>query len=547
MPPRQRPSAIGLILAAVAVQSASAQEETRYWPLREINFPVPVDRLPAGAQKPAKLRFHVRPEGGQWKEADSRAPDNLELIDRGADRRGFRYTSPGDGAYDFCLQQELPGGERVPRDGALTAQYRVVFDTKPPAVKVDKTSGTTINWDVTDENLRDDGIVLEARWAGEPTFMPINPGFRPKPRDRYTWSDLLPGERLDVRVTARDKANHTSSSEIVRLARDGSSPGRAETASGGDNRPPAPGNPGIEYSASRDLKIVSKVQQVTRSGITKSHLFVRTPETNWAKVKEQPEAIQPGAKDPSLTWNYTVERDGRYGFIVIPESGAGGRDPDPRDADPAQFLIEVDTRAPKVSEVAASSRTGPGGAPQVEVTWKADDANLESYPIRIDYSETGDPNGKWTSINGDRGPLPNSGRYTWAVGEDVKPWKFFVRVSATDLAKLTGSGVTKEPVKVDLATPKATIETIAAANGQRAARAADAPVRPASGDAPRPLPASGPGPSGAAPPLPPPALPALPGGKNETGGPAMPALPAIDPDKPATPPGLAIPAPGPRG
>ena len=548
---------LGVCLGAMPSQS-HAQEDTRYWPLREINFPVPVDRLPAGASKPAKLRFSVRPEGGQWREAESRAPDNLDLIDRSADRRGFRYTSPADGSYDFCLQQEMGNGERVPRDGELTPQYKVIFDTKPPIVRVNRTAATTIEWDVSDENLLADGIQIEARWAGTPTFMPINPrGFRPKPRDTYTWvagpdrNDLHPGDKLDVRVVARDKANHSTSSEIVRLALEGGDANSAPEPRGESTPRGADRNPGIEYSNSRDLKILSKVQQVTRSGITKSHLFVRTPETNWAKVKEQPEAIAPDAKDPVINWKYSVERDGRYGFIVIPENGAGGRDPDPRDADPAQFLIEVDTVAPKVTEVAASSRSGPGGTPQVEITWRAEDANLEAYPIRIEYSETGDPNGKWISVNGDRGPLPNSGRFTWTVGDEVKPWKFFVRVSATDMAKQTGQGTTKEPVKVDLATPKATIETIAAANGARAQSPRDNSVQPTAGSTPQPLPfrettlAPKPDilpPSGKIPDAPLPVLPSPASGTNREGGPALPPTPPIKVEKIAdSPPGMVIP------
>ena len=490
MPLRHRPSAVTTALIAIACAvgaPAAAQEETRYWSRREINFPVPVDRLPTGPQRPAKLIFHVRPEGGSWKQADSRAPDNLELVDRDADRRGFRYTAPADGTYEFCLQQELASGERVPRDGALTPQYRVVFDTKPPVVNLSRAGNTGLQWDISDDNLRDDGVKIEYRWAGRPDFIPFDPGYRFKPRDKYTWAGLQPRDRLEVRVLARDKANLTTSSEIVTLSLDGDGgrpAPRGEPAGGVGGARPAETNPGIEYSASRELKILSKVQTVTRSGIRKSHLFVRTPETNWQKVKEKPEEIEPEAKDPTITWNWTAERDGRYGFIVIPENGAGGRDPDPRDSDPAQFLIEVDTRKPVVTEVAASPHPGPGGMPQVEITWKAEDDNLDSHPIRIEYSESGDPNGKWVSVNGDRGPLPNTGRFTWTVGEDVKPWKFFVRVSATDLAKLSGSAITKEPAKIDLATPKATIETIAAANGKQSAGATNDPIKATSANAP---------------------------------------------------------------
>ena len=46
--------------------------------------------------------------------------------------------------------------------------------------------------------------------------------------------------------------------------------------------------------------------------------------------------------------SYLADKDGLYGFIVIPESQAGGKPDDPRPGDPPQYLVEVDTTRPVV-------------------------------------------------------------------------------------------------------------------------------------------------------------------------------------------------------
>ncbi len=586
---RHRPAAAALLVVACAAVGPAA-DDVRHWPLREINFPVPVERLQNGSQKPTKLRFHVRPDGQAWREAAASAPDALELIDREANKRGFRYTSPADGAYDFCLQVEYANGDKQPKDADLSPQYRVVFDTKPPVIDISRLGATGVDWKVSDENIRPDSVQIQARWVGESTFVAVNPkGFRPNLRDTYTWTDLKPGEQVDIRVMAIDKANNTHHSQVVRLPGTGSGGERLGGGGGGVTGPlvgegggagsggAADRAPSIEYSASKVLTITSKVEKVTRSGVSKSHLWVRTESTDWKKDREQPEAITSDQKDkkPTITWTHQVAADGRYGFIVIPENGAGGRDSDPLRADPAQFLIEVDTTPPKVLDVAAAARPGPNG-PRVDITWKATDKNLPAEPVRIEYAETATAP-TWTPVH--PGTLPNSGRYSWDVPDDLKLWKFFIRVTATDLARLPGSAVTAQEVKVDLETPKAVIEKVTGGNGKGGSSAlpgADADVRPTLGTTPpAPLPppiyaptptppvtkpttppvvkppAGSPAPSGPVPATPPPALPKPPelppeiGGRNPQGGPPTPVLPPPDTKKPGEGPSAGqVPLPG---
>src|SRR5204862_16486 len=82
------------------------------------------------------------------------------------------------------------------------------------------------------------------------------------------------------------------------------------------------------------------------------------------------------------------------------------------------------------------------------ITWKATDKNLGREPITLSYAEK--PEGTWTPIVAN---IENTGKYRWQMPPGI-PYRFFVRVQATDLAGNVGSLNYSEPVIVDLAQPK---------------------------------------------------------------------------------------------
>jgi hypothetical protein len=508
-----------IALAATAGPAATpgtaqdaAGPDVRYWALREITFPVPVEKFQAMNPRPAKLRFYVAPDRGQFKVADERALKDLEVIDPDRGRKGFRYTSPADGEYDFALQFVYADGDTSPRDNALSPLYRVVFDTRPPVVNIAALGTSGVEWAVQDENPDQAGVQLEVRWQGTTKWTARTP--RPFAlRDKYSWRDLNPAQPLEVRVVAKDKAGHEMPSRVVTLptsAGQGLGPDVAGLPGSGYGDPAGdglPSRPQIDYVNTRDLTIQSKLTRVTRSGVKSASLWISDGKAGWRKGPDQPLDITPATADPTIRIPYSVTADGLYGFIVIPVNGAGGKQDDPRVNDPAQFLIEVDTEKPyvKVNKVAVT----PGEAlgPRVELQWEARDKNLMPDPIVLEYSETR-AGGEWHPI---ATKIPNTGRYVWEV-EDKNLWKFYVRARAVDKASNSGEHVYEKEVIIDLEKPQAVIDRVhggaGGSSGSPTVRESERPpvaplpgatpaVKPAGSVAPRP-PAS----EGDAPPVP---------------------------------------------
>jgi hypothetical protein len=453
------------------VPQVQAQDpETRHWPLQKISFPVDVDRLASLNPKPTKLRFYAATPGGKFEMISERRIDDLEeIVDQGsrAVRRGFNYTSRADGTEEFALQYVFPNNDVSPTNAKLSAQYRIVFDTRAPLVRLSATAATSVEWVIEDDHLIGDSVRLEVKYPEHAKWTPV--GVRAfGTRDRYTWSNIPPGKILEVRITARDRAGHEGVSQVVQLP--ATNTGRLRNPSdSGLEPPPRPrsgfGNPEenkelapqIEYVNTNKLIVRSKFTRVTRSGIDAAVLWVNDGKTGWKEDKKKSAlGITTATKDPQVEMTYEAPKDGLYGFIVAPINGAGGKPEDPREGDPAQWLVEVDTVPPQVDVRVV--RVAPGGlaGPRVEVEWTATDKNMMPEPITIEYQDAEAKNAEWKPI---AIKIPNTGRYVWEV-EDKALWKFKVRVMAVDKASNSNRAEYKDFVLVDLEKPAAVIEKV---------------------------------------------------------------------------------------
>lgn len=535
---------LAVVVAALAAPAAAQDPaDARFWPLRDINFPVPVDQLLAANPKPVKLRFHVAPNRGEWRQVAERAVDDLDVIDREKNRKGFKYTSPADGEYDFALQLVFADGGTQPRTGELSAQHRVVFDTRPPSVRVATVGTSGIEWAVEDENLKPEGVTVEVRWQGESTWTPVTPrAFRA--RDSYTWNGLNPRSPLEVRVVGFDRANLSAASRVITLPTTGGGTGlgadpvgRPGFGNANDFSPPEK-----SYSSSKTLTINSKLTKVTRSGVRAAHLWMND-KTGWKKVKSVDAlTITATTPDPAVPIEYTVAKDGLYGFIVIPENGAGNKDADPRPDAPAQFLIEVDTETPYIKILAARVVGAGVRGPKVEIEWEARDNNLWPEPITLEYAENRAA-ADWKPIHPDRPRIANTGRFVWEV-EDKNLWKLSIRARALDMAALEGQHVFEKEVVIDLDVPKATIDRVKPSGGSPTPHQAERPPEPQASRTPDPMPLVSSPPTPPAPvgtptsrpanppegaPIPSPAVPESKPGDAPVGIPKLPEPPKKDP------------------
>lgn len=456
---------VGALAALAALAPAARGQDrgygldVRYWPLREVNFPVPVEKIEAANPRPTKLRLFVAPDRGRFKLAAERSLDDLDAIEGDRPRRGFRYACPADGEYDFALQFVFADGDTQPREDSLAAQYRLIVDTRPPAVRIAPYGSSGVEWDVQDENPDPDGVRLEVRWQGTTQWSARTPRTF-QLRDRYTWQGLTAAQPLEVRVVAKDKAGLEMASKVVVLPAAGGTglpasadPMRQGRAGFGDED--YPNRPQILYHNTRNLSVESRLTRVTRSGVKTAHLWVNDGKGGWRKDRAQEVSIGPADPDPTVRIPFTAPKDGLYGFIVIPENRAGGMQDPPRANDPAQLLVEVDTERPYVKVKAV--RVSPGGlvGPRVEIEWEAQDKNLMPDPMVLEYAEDR-AGGDWQKI---ADKVPNTGRYVWEV-EDKNLWRFFVRVRAVDKAGNAGEDVYGKEVMIDLEKPAAEIDKV---------------------------------------------------------------------------------------
>lgn len=468
------PAIYGVGLALMLGLAPASAQEPRHWPNEKISFPIDTEKLAALDPKPSKLRFYAAAPRGKFELIAERRIDDLEEIvdpNTKAVRKGFNYKARGDGLEEFALQYVYGNGDLVPLTTALVPQFRIAFDTRPPLVRAVASANTTVSWTAEDDNLVENSVRVEVKYPNMQDWTTIGSrAFGAK--DNYTWKSIPAGQTMEVRITAKDRAGHLGQSNIVRIPttnvgnlETGGDPFRTPskpTGTGFGNPAETPNMPQIEYVNSADLKVKSKLTRVTRSGVKEAILWVNDGKTSWKEDKRQAVAIEANTKDPSVEMPFKAPQDGLYGFIVIPVSGAGYKPDDPRDGDAAQWLVEVDTQAPKVE--IRTVRVGPGGlnGPRVEIDYTATDKNLMPEPITLEYAKNpNSPDKEWKTI---AAKVANSSRYVWEV-EEKELWKVYIRVKTVDKANNTTTVEYKDPVLVDLEKPSAVIEKVNGGNG----------------------------------------------------------------------------------
>jgi hypothetical protein len=197
------------------------------------------------------------------------------------------------------------------------------------------------------------------------------------------------------------------------------------------------------------------VEEVGRAGVGKVEVWgTKNNGRTWSSY-----GIDPDNQSPVTV---KVDGEGRYGFRIVIESGAGLRGDVPRPGDTPDVWVGVDLTKPVVritgTEVGIGLQTG-----DMIIRWEAFDNLLPERPISLFYSSK--PGGPWVKI---ATGLPNSGRFVWRLDKDA-PERVFLRIEVRDEAGNVEQYDTADAVALDPVRPKGRIRSVRPAEESPAA------------------------------------------------------------------------------
>jgi hypothetical protein len=384
-----------------------------------------------------EVQLYVSEDRGQtWQKKATVPPD----------QRGFYVRAEHDGLYGFAVRTVDFTGRGNPASlQGIRPQLEVYVDTQVPIVTLRQTSareGTyAVEWDIREDNLDLSSFLLEYHVPGGGDWIPLS--VEPSAVGQRSWNPSVGGP-VDVRLRVRDLAKNEGEATIrLTPGTAGSRPSTSfpeQDPVGVSNRTVI----GKRWVNSKKISLNYEIKEEGPSGVAAVELWFTRDGRTWEKYSE----VQ-GHKPP---YEFEARDEGVYGFSLIVRSGVGLSEPSPRTGDPPQMWVEVDLTPPVVHwvkvEVGRGSESG-----FLTITWKATDKSLLREPITLSYAEKllGDkPQGAWTQIATN---VENSGSYRWKIPPGA-PYRFLVRVEATDQAKNVGSLDTAQPVIVDLKQPK---------------------------------------------------------------------------------------------
>jgi len=445
---------LAFLPGGVRAQDGTDPSRPLYFNKQLITFPFGQDRYDVRQHK----LYISSNNGSSWELHATATPDQGHFVVR----------LEQDGAYAFATQSILTSGEAIPpTPDRLQAQKYIVVDTKAPVVflqslpireKGDGSFVVGVKWDLKDDNLDPRSVRLDVRWVGQVNWVQVPTEARLPAQGDYFWTFQPDYRRMEVRLSARDKAGNPANQLVVV----GSGVGPA-VASGpdGSERFNTVGT-GRAIARSRftlvnkpNIALEYHVLEKGKSGIASVELWVTQNRTDWKKVEQAGEPQINGDK-ASLVFN--APQDGLYGFTMVARSGANIASQAPPTArDEPQIWVEVDTKPPEAKFLEVRFAL-PNDPRSMLVTWEAADKNLDVQPIILQYCEENSSDEKaWKDIN-PTGPLSNTGRYVFATPNlSGNAFKFYLRMKVFDRAGNQTKLVYDKPIVVDLVRPRVEI------------------------------------------------------------------------------------------
>lgn len=197
---------------------------------------------------------------------------------------------------------------------------------------------------------------------------------------------------------------------------------------------------------SRQFRLDYAIESADSSGVRKVELwgtsdFGKTW-SNWKLDEDRQSPVE-----------VTVDAEGIYGFRVVVVAGNGLAGSVPRNGEPADLWVGVDTTAPS-AELISAKYGDPDHFGQLDIRWEASDRWLTERPITLLFSDK--PAGPWTTI---RSGLPNTGQLYWPVEPRI-PDRIYLRMEVRDQAGNTTSHQFADPIALTGLFPKARIRAV---------------------------------------------------------------------------------------
>ena len=417
-------------------------------------FRIPFDTDPGQRQIQQIQLYFSTDQGQNWQPAGTATPA----------QRGFDFRADRDGLFWFAVRTvDFQNLINPPSLQGLRPQLKVYVDTQPPVVTLrqapSRDGSVGVEWQIREENLDLASFALEYRTPSNPQWIPLT--VNAATTGQYAWNPGTTGA-VEVRLHVRDLAKNDGEDKLTIMPGSPSGQGGQTQASGDQGQYSSNTQLGVRSVNSKQIRLNYSIEESGPSGIEAIELWVTRDGQTWARLEEfKGNTDAPTGQTTDIPINFTVQDEGVYGFTLVPRSGAGLKDHEPRRGEHPQIWVDVDTTKPVITwlnvDVGRGQETG-----KLFIKWKAYDPvtkgsdkekDLGREAISLKYAVS--LNGPWQAIVEKQ---PNTGSYEWKMpAEGQRPVKFFVRMEVTDKAGNTESMDTPKPINVDLKVPRGKI------------------------------------------------------------------------------------------
>jgi hypothetical protein len=458
---------MGTWTLACVLLTAGAGAEPETYHINRQKMAIPIEIVPARRGDLREIFLWCsRDEGKSWDVVGRATPEQTS----------FSFIAPADGKYWFTIQTVDRGGVKDPFDVARApVGQRIIVDTVKPQVKVTaerKGDEIVASWEVTEDYPKPSTFVLEYHLADQPaaiwTPVPANPGAI----GTATFKPAGPAA-VTVQLRVKDQAENEGAgvAEVPAIVPASAlspekkgPPAWSEGAPAVPPPPTAPGAPaptapmrgalpGVQLVNKKEVKLDFDVTKLGPSGLGSVEVYVTNDDgASWNPVPLGPDAVQaPEARGPGQARGsvmVSLAEDAKvYGFYLVVKSRANLGKPAPHGGDAPHVRVERDTVPPRAE--LNFPKADPNRRDTLLLTWTADDKNLTTTPITLEWAPRKD--GPWEFIGAPE--LPNTGRYAWQVPANVPP-SVYLKLTVRDGAGNVAVAVSPEPQTVDLSVPE---------------------------------------------------------------------------------------------